>query len=94
MKFLVEEAREAKTSRKAQYETNESLSRLITSLTTDVKTVADKLAGQAPTIQEFITIKHKVDGAGKLGKFFWAFGSMLLGALASGVAVIKYMTGH
>lgn len=94
LRFLVEEAREAKASRKSQYETNELVSRFMTNLSNDVQLVRDKLAGQTPTIEEFITIKHKVEGAGKAGTLFWSIGSALLGALASAVMVFKYFTGH
>ena len=94
MKFLVQEAGEAKQGRKVQYETNDLLSKLISNLTNDMKMVTDKLAGQAPTIEEFITIKHKVEGAGKLGKFFWVIGTAIISVIGTLVAVSKGLTGH
>jgi len=38
---------------------------------------------QAPTIAEFLTYKEQVRGAGRLGKFLWAMGGIILGAAAS-----------
>jgi len=37
----------------------------------------------APTIQEWIATKHKIQGAGWLGKTLWIIGGFLLGAAAS-----------
>lgn len=34
---------------------------------------------QAPTIAEFLTYKEQVKGAGRLGKFLWAAGGIILG---------------
>jgi len=83
MSFLVKDAEEAKTARKAQYKTTEDINRVINAMATEVSNVSSKLAGQAPTIEEFITIKHKVVGAGKLGKWLWLIGGILI-TIASG----------
>lgn len=79
MQFLVNEAVEAKAARKAQYEATEKNGRAVEIMASEVSDVKTKLAGQAPTIEEFITIKHKVVGAGKLGKWLWAAGGVLIG---------------
>lgn len=81
MKFLVNEAIEAKTARKTQYETNEKAASAMQSMETSLVAVKQKLDGQTPTIEEFITIKHKVVGAGKLGRWLWTAGAFLLGAV-------------
>ena len=83
LKFLVEDAREAKASRKSQYESIEALSKAMLAMSTDMTEVKGKLAGQAPTIEEFITIKHKVVGAGKLGRWLWTAGAFLIGFVFS-----------
>ncbi len=80
-RFVIEDIKESKTSRKIQYETMESMSQSLTVLMGEVADVKNKLAGQAPTIEEFITIKHKVVGAGAVGKWLWVFGGLLLGAV-------------
>lgn len=70
--------------RKQQYEKLESINKAVALLDTRVKGVEDGLNKASPTIDEFITIKHKVAGAGMLGKWVWAFGGGLLSTLAFG----------
>lgn len=81
--FLVDEAKEAKLSRKGQYEAIETMGKTILSISSQVNDVKSKLDGQAPTIEEFITIKHKVVGAGKMGKWLWTAGAFLIGIVFS-----------
>ena len=48
-----------------------------------LKSVEDSLAKSEPTIEEFITIKHKVVGAGIFGKWVWAGAGAIIGVLAA-----------
>ena len=48
-----------------------------------LKRVEDSLAKSEPTIEEFITIKHKVAGAGIFGKWVWAGAGAIIGVLAA-----------
>lgn len=48
-----------------------------------LKNVEDSLAKSEPTIEEFITIKHKVVGAGIFGKWVWAGAGAIIGILAA-----------
>ena len=57
------------------------LSKSVAAMDNRLKNVEDSLAKNEPTIEEFITIKHKVVGAGIFGK--WG----ALGALPLKVAV-------
>lgn len=93
-KFLVEDAKEAKHARKGQYEAIEQMSRAMSSMATEVSEVKTKLAGQAPTIEEFITIKHKVVGAGKLGRWLWGAGAFLIGIVFSSREAILGWLAH
>jgi hypothetical protein len=79
MKFLVKDAEQASAARKSQYQAIEAIQSTVT--------------GMATTIEEFITIKHKVVGAGRLGKWLWAVGAFLLGT-ASGARehIIAWLT--
>ena len=43
--------------------------------------VEHQLATTAPTIEEFIMIKHQVKGAGIFGKWLWAAGGLLIGVV-------------
>ena len=62
-------------SASAQTEMSDSLA----NITFRVRNVEASLAKNAPTIDEFITIKHKVVGAGALGKWLWGVGALLIG---------------
>lgn len=42
-----------------------------------------QLASNQPTIQEFVTIKHKVQGAGAAGKWIWAAAAAALTFIAA-----------
>ena len=81
---ILREMELSRDSGKQQYEKLETISQSVSLLSTRVKGVEDGLNKASPTIDEFITIKHKVSGAGILGKWAWAFGGSLLGALAFG----------
>ncbi|ATW58127.1 hypothetical protein CNR35_00031 [Pseudomonas phage inbricus] len=65
-------------SRKQQYEKTEELAQSITKLDGRMGQVEQSLTQQAPTIEEFITIKHKVVGAGIAGKWVWAIAGGLI----------------
>lgn len=63
------------------------------SMENDVKLIKDQLASNAPTIQEFITIKHKVQGAGWMGKTLWAVGGALIAFVAAARKEIFSLAG-
>jgi DNA repair ATPase RecN len=71
MGYIQRELEEAKTARKSQYEKMEEQSNTLTKLDSRMGEVEKSLKTQAPTIEEFITIKHKVQGAGTAGKWIW-----------------------
>lgn len=55
----------------------------IAKLDSRLDTVETNLASTAPTIEEFITIKHKVVGAGIMGKWIWLIAGGLITFLFS-----------
>ena len=71
----------ARNSRKQQYEMIESVNRVLMQMESRFANIEDKLATTAPTIQEFVDIKMKVQGAGIAGKWVWAIG----------VAIVTFM---
>ena len=93
MEFLVTEAKEAKEARNSQYVRNENNNLTLVQLAASIKSVEEKLAGQTPTIEEFITIKHKVVGAGKVGQVLWSIGSALIGAISGIIAFVSWYKG-
>lgn len=93
LSIFLTELQQARDSRKVQYEKLESISRSIIELSGRVERVEKSLAGQAPTIEEFITIKHKVQGAGLMGKWVWAGAAFLIGIIvASKETIISWLT--
>lgn len=88
-KMVADEMREAKLARKGQYEQIEALQTTVQLLSAKVSSVEAQLARANPTIDEFITIKHKVAGAGLAGKYLWAGGAALLTLLATSRENIK-----
>lgn len=93
MGFIQEELAEAKAARKGQYEKAEEQSQLLTSMDGRMKAVEDSLKQQAPTIEEFITIKHKVVGAGVFGRWTWWLLAGLIGfACSFRVEIFKWLT--
>lgn len=93
MKFLVKDAEQASLARKSQYTAIEAIQSTVSNMATTMTSLKDKLDGQAPTIEEFITTKHEVVGAGRLGKWLWAVGAFLLGT-ASGARgyIVAWLT--
>lgn len=78
--ILMRASDKAEESRKKTHEEIETI-RLNQERTNNrLKIVEDSISKNAPTIEEFITIKHKVVGAGAMGKWLWVAGSFLLGA--------------
>lgn len=58
-----------------------------------LQSLEEKFANASPTIAEFITIKHKVEGAGMLGKALWAFGGFILAAAAWMAGIFQWLMG-
>lgn len=93
MKQVLGELQSAKDSRKQQYEHNEAMNKLLLSLDGRVGNVEGTLAVQSPTIEEFITIKHKVVGAGLMGKWVWlALGGTLTWVYNSREAILAWFS--
>lgn len=73
----------ARDGRKAQYEMIENINKTLIKLDNRVAGVETALATNAPTIQEFVDIKMKVQGAGLAGKWAWAIGASIVTFLFS-----------
>lgn len=61
----------------------ENLPTTVHDLGLKVQGLDNRLTEQKPTIDEFITIKHKVVGAGMLGRWLWLALAFLLGLVVS-----------
>lgn len=71
MKMIVASLEQDRSSRKEQYENAEQTRLTLQDISSRLGAVEKGLADNAPTIEEFITIKHKVAGAGVAGRWAW-----------------------
>ncbi|QDH83965.1 hypothetical protein KMC60_gp46 [Achromobacter phage vB_AxyP_19-32_Axy11] len=81
LKTIFEMLEREGNSKRDIYKELQALSQGMLLLNGRVGNVESSLAKSAPTIEEFITIKHKVVGAGLMGKWIWAVAGGLLSAI-------------
>lgn len=93
MKHILQQLEKAEVGRKHQYEFNESINAGMQRIDTRLEGVEKSLATQAPTIQEFITIKQQVLGAGMLGRWVWiGLGTVIAFLFNSRTAIIEWLS--
>jgi chromosome segregation ATPase len=86
----IHEAREAREKRDEKLEVfYGDMNQKMNSFDHRMEKVENQLASNAPTIEEFITIKHQVKGAGMLGKWAWMIGGFLIAFLFNARSHIK-----
>ena len=83
LKVIIDGLQQDRDSRKHQYEKLESISITLNEFSNRISVLEDNFAKSAPTIEEFITSKHKVVGAGIAGKWLWIVVGGVLGFLFS-----------
>lgn len=83
LNVILLELQQARDGRKHQYEKLESMGRSIQATENRLESVEKSLAKASPTIDEFITIKHKVQGAGVMGKWVWTAAGFIIGIIMS-----------
>ena len=83
LKTLFENQTRDRQDREKLEETLGELRDSINDIGNRLRNVEDSLAKNEPTIEEFITIKHKVAGAGIFGKWVWAGAGAIIGVLAA-----------
>ena len=76
------QTRESREREKME-ESIKKLSESMGDLSTRLKRVEESITKSEPTIEEFITIKHKVVGAGTFGKWVWAAAGAILSLLVA-----------
>lgn len=82
VELLLNRDDKAEINRKALYEKVEEVGRDVLKLNARMTVAEDKLVEHQPTITEFITVKHKVQTAGTIGKWLWGAGGILLTIVA------------
>lgn len=80
MKQGLDEDRQA---RKEDYLHLRNLTNSVLEMGAQMKQVHATLASNAPTIAEFVEVKHQVQGAGKLGRWIYAAAGVAIGALVT-----------
>lgn len=75
MQRIHEDNQDAKKSRKEMYGKLEEMNGRL-------HQVESALASAAPTIAEFVVIKHKISGAGMVGRWLWLAGGVLISSAA------------
>lgn len=83
MKTVRESVDLARDSRKQQYEMIERINQVLIKMDGRLDGVEKSLAKATPTIDEFVNIKLKVQGAGMAGKAAWAVGVTIISVLFS-----------
>lgn len=94
LSMILDEVRATKESRKEQYQAQEAFRLALNELTTRVSGVEKSLTEAQPTIREFVDVKAKIQGAGKLGHWLWVIGAFLIGAVFKGrEAILHWFMG-
>lgn len=90
---IVEEKRDSAESRRRVYEKLEGQDRSLQQqdrklerIDTRVETLEKAILTMSPTVAEFVTMKTQAQGAGKLGKFVWSAGKLVIAGAASAAA--------
>jgi hypothetical protein len=83
LKTIMNRLEEAREEQESQREWRGIVNLQLTAIGSRVENVESSLAKASPTIDEFITIKHKVVGAGLMGKWVWGGLGILIGFIYS-----------
>ena len=70
-------------SRKRMYDKLEQTDEKVDKIENRVERLEHAITTMSPTVAEFLMYKAQVQGAGKLGKFLWWVGGVMLGAAAA-----------
>lgn len=80
LKGLVASDQEATASRRELHKDVHQIKLDIQSISYRTESLEKQMVEASPTLREFTAIKNRVEGAGKLGKFLWVLGGIILSA--------------
>lgn len=80
---IIKSMGESQEGYKAQQELIKNIANALTVIGHRVESVEHSLAKASPTLDEFIIIKHKIQGAGIVGKWLWVSLGFLVGTVYS-----------
>lgn len=83
LKMLITALEDDRDHRENQKEALRNIQISLVSIEGRVEKVEESLAKASPTIEEFVSIKHKVIGAGIMGKWVWGALGAVIGILYS-----------
>ena len=83
LKVILERLDEAKNDQQTNQQHIAMITQTLQGISNRVENVESSLATAKPTIEEFITIKHRVVGAGMMGKWVWLVAGGIIGMLFS-----------
>lgn len=89
MEMILHGQDRAEQSRKELHQSVNALDKKVDGLEFRMQAMETSFKEARPTIDDFIATKHKVQGAGQLGKFLWTIGGLLLGAAAWATGIIQ-----
>ena len=81
MRIIVKDLDDAAINRNSQYKRVEEIALSVALMDARVKNMESTIASNAPTLAEFIAMKHKVQGAGIFGRWIWVAAGALIGLL-------------
>lgn len=79
----------AEGSRKELHSSVNGIERNLVSVDHRLTLLEKQFSDVTPTINEFVVIKNRVQGAGSLGKYLWLFGGVLLSVSAWAVGIFQ-----
>lgn len=93
LKQIFQMMEEINEDQKAHRVNTTKMDQFLTVLDNRMKSMETSFSKASPTIDEFITIKHKVQGAGVAGKWIWAAGASIITFLFSArESIISWIT--
>ena len=82
LKAILEDASEAKQARKEQYKVTQEMQTDLASVKSRLEMVEKQIASSAPTLAEFVVMKHRIQGVGSFGRWLWGFFGFVTGLIA------------
>lgn len=89
MQMREDDRKDAGESRRRLHEGQQEQGKLLIDLANRVLAIEGSVAAEKPTWEEYRRLKEQANGAGKLGRALWRFGSWII-AFVFGVATTIY----
>lgn len=94
VRSLAEEVRSGNESRKALYQENEKIRHDLIEIRHRMGHLQDGLDAVKPTAAEYVQLRERITGAGKMGEWAWRLGGIAMTAAGWIAAAYTYWTGR